>query len=288
MDNGFAIKVLLATILMVVIYSIFHAYRYKARNVKLQILSKHFKSSIQHRFYDTPTLKGEFEGREYWIKPGVGRQSSPPYLTIRMKHHVPFIMWVCKKGGLFSGLQQFGGVGGTGAQELIKTGDQLFDEQFRVYSNQVNQVKGYLEPREMRDTIRALFTHGFESILLDSQWIRFEKRNYDLEADLEISKVSSILQQLSSLPTGNELSGKDAHLPDSSTAARYNTNLLSLCSYSILFVFVGCFLLMGSTVSYLSSVSVTPKVFFAGLFGAGLLGFGVWVSWYCQKMKIGK
>lgn len=251
---------------------------------RLESFAKALNSKWRYVFFVVDggwNFRGTMEGRKFSITfPQTNLND-----IIEVEHSVPFMMWIYSVSnfpGWFDSMT-------SSKKELIKTGDPTFDDVLQVYSNQVEQVIEYLSNQTTRETILSLFSLGYHGLMFDikrAQLLKARKsftffQPFDeLSAD-NAKAITSVIKKLMSLPC------LESESLNAETVARYNADTVNFGSLSILFVIVGCFTLLISGIAILlGSFTFWRAFFFLG--GLGLLAFGIWIAWYCEKIKVGR
>jgi hypothetical protein len=87
----------------------------------------------------------------------------------------------------------------------VKTRDDSFDDNFLIFSNNSEQATICLRSQGKKDAVRELFSHGFDSLIIDGKMILTQKpyldKDYSVE-DLSSQKVKEVLDLLSKLTIG--------------------------------------------------------------------------------------
>ncbi|HPM43374.1 MAG TPA: hypothetical protein PLV52_06050 [Candidatus Omnitrophota bacterium] len=83
-------------------------------------------------------------------------------------------------------------------REVI-TGDESFDRQFLILSNDPTQAMVYFSNSAIKDTVKEVFGVGFHHILATGKQVTIQKTDYVLENDLDPAFITGILQKLTLL-----------------------------------------------------------------------------------------
>lgn len=137
-----------------------------------------------------PAFNGEYQGFKFSIVLIPAGKNTPPYLKFSFFKASSFKLSIYKE----SFLSKLGKK--IGVLREVKINDEVFDKEFVVTSNKLDQAAFYIHNSSIKDAVRELFTVGFELISINGKQILIQKPNYSLGRDLEPQNVISILQNL--------------------------------------------------------------------------------------------
>ena len=250
---------------------------YRNRSNKLQSLSQTLGTKTRHNFLTGGFVSdGIIQGRKFSIQLETGGGYGHP-LIIEVEHSVPFMVWIYKAHSLSGWADTIA----TGKKERIETEDIDFDRVLQVYSNQTEEVKKYLSNQMVRETILSVFQFGYDLLELDVKQIRLTKAHYNLKEDLNPDVLTTVVKKLLLLPAGETVS------LNLEAKARYSSNLLWLGNLNIVFAIVGGIMLMNTGFMIFMDKFTFWRGFFC-LVGMVVVGYSMWLAWYCEKIKVGK
>jgi len=147
------------------------------------------------RFSLLPSFSGQYQGLKFTINFITAGEHSPEKLRISLEKNSSFRLSIYEE----SALSQLGEK--LGIIREVRTGDELFDRRFLIFSNKEDRSRAYLNNTSVKETIKRLFNRGFTTFTVDGKRAVIQKPGY-VEADLEPSKVISALQDLTLLARG--------------------------------------------------------------------------------------
>lgn len=164
-------------------------------NRSLKKLAQYLNVSVPFfAFY--PSVKGEYQGTKFSLR--YYSLKSGTYLEIFFEKGAQFRLSVYKES-CFSRLGERLGV-----VREVKTGDESFDKEFLIFSNNNSMAVTYLISASVKGSIRELFNMGFGLLQIDGRKIFIRRNDYTgiPERALEPQGVVDILQKLSALTRG--------------------------------------------------------------------------------------
>lgn len=99
----------------------------------------------------------------------------PPLLFIERPRSLGFDLFLAENNKLTKTLAKLG------AYKSLPTGETTFDERFLVRAKDEAAAREYFQNPRHRETIEALFAHGFDQIHADSQLLRVGRDNYEAD-----------------------------------------------------------------------------------------------------------
>ncbi len=138
-----------------------------------------------------PSYKGDYKGLKFTVELVPQSKNTPSYLHIYLFKEHPFKLRISKESFL-TGLGKK-----LGLLREIKVGDEPFDNEFMLTTDNSDRAKSYLYNQALKNNIRELFWRGFNSVSINYRRILISKPNYNLETDLEPGKVMEIMGILS-------------------------------------------------------------------------------------------
>ena len=143
-----------------------------------------------------PSYKGVYQGLQFNIWLIQGGRNSPPYLRISLIKKATFKLSLYKESVLSDLGKKIGVV------REVKIHDEIFDKEFLIFSNKPDRAISYFSNSEIKNTARELFDLGFNSLIIDDKGLKIQKTNYNLNIDIEPSRMTSVIQKLSILARG--------------------------------------------------------------------------------------
>ncbi|MCM8832269.1 MAG: hypothetical protein NC918_08775, partial [Candidatus Omnitrophica bacterium] len=165
---------------------------YKKKRDALKKLSSFLNGTISKSFF-LPTFIGEYQGLKFLIELIEGHKNSSSYLKISLFKN-SFLKLSIYKESILTNLGKK-----IGLVHEVKTGDEIFDREFLIFSNNSTQAMLYLNNMDIKNAIKELFNNGFGAILINGKKILIQKPNYNLEKDLQQENLIGVLQKLNIL-----------------------------------------------------------------------------------------
>ncbi|TBR17867.1 hypothetical protein EPO66_01945 [bacterium] len=136
-------------------------------------------------FYSS--YKGEYKGLKVIVELIPRGKNSPSYLNIYLfKEHL-FKLRIYKENTLTDLGKKIG------LLKEIKVGDESFDNEFMLTTDNPDMAKSYLYNQNLKNNIRELFARGFTSVSINYRRILISKPNYNLETDLDPKNVMDVI-----------------------------------------------------------------------------------------------
>jgi hypothetical protein len=150
------------------------------------------------RWFGSASLSGVYQGLKFKIFSEPGGEDSPARITLSLFKNSNFTLTVYKESVLSEVGKKIGVV------HEIKTNDELFDKEFLIFSNNSHLAVNYLSNSTIKNTLRELFSMGFNLFKIDGETLSVRKYTCPktLDADLEPSFVIKNLERLSQLIRG--------------------------------------------------------------------------------------
>lgn len=164
-------------------------------NVKKQFKSlKNFLNGrVESRFFSLK-FKGDYKGMLFEIRQIAGGKNSPPKIRIKMRTHRPLSVKINKHSLIFSLGEKLGIL-----SKSVSTGDEEFDNMFRVSSSSGMNTVSFLSSAENRKIIQSIFNEGFNTFNLKAGHIEIMKPYQNIEDELRQDKIISVLERLHKL-----------------------------------------------------------------------------------------
>jgi len=162
----------------------------------LKKLAPHFAGSLAIYSLFLPALEGLYNGLKFYIHVSPKALESPGTLKFRLYIRSFVRLRILGRSLLVRA------VGKTGMFPEVKTGDPAFDAQFSVFASQAGIAASFLQHLEKRHALQQMFDYGFYMLVIDEHGLWAEKLNYDRNRDLELTRVSAVLEILRLLGTG--------------------------------------------------------------------------------------
>jgi len=162
------------------------------------ILAQQFGGSCS-KFFLGCSFKGEFQGLTIRITYQPPRKNTPAYLRISLEKRTRLKLRVYRESAISRLGEKMGLV------REVKTGDEQFDNDFLIFSNNKEQAEIYLSSFDKKNIVKELFKRGFDELIMDGKRLLVSKpysfKNDSVE-DLSILKVQEILDILFKLTSG--------------------------------------------------------------------------------------
>jgi Tfp pilus assembly protein PilF len=180
-----------AIVMSAFIIATFWQYRRLIRALKK--LSNYLPGSAA-KFY--PRYTGEYQGIKFSISLTPGGNNSPAHLNILFVKNFMFKLTLYKESA-FSKLGEK-----IGLVHETKINDEMFDNEFVIFSDKSPYVASYLINSNTKNAIRELFGFGYTALIINSKGILIQKPYYKLDIDLQPQNIMGALQRLSVLARG--------------------------------------------------------------------------------------
>ena len=275
---------------LVITYASWQMYTYSRRSRALRELIPQLGGHIHHSL-TVPRLVTEVDSYPVVILPGrrgLFSTTIPPipfYLTIDVRVGVPFLAGVeNRKADFSSGFDTWFAVYGKNHPRRITTGEERFDHQALISSQQTEMVTRYFRETKAQQAVATLFQLGFDPILLDSRRIRVQKPNYRLERDVTVTTMSQVVDQLTALADVSKTLGLTIS-PGSRSWTTHNIDWLVLSNFALAFVGVGAIILAIGINCVVQTDILNFMGWGIGMVGAISMGVGFWMSWVTAHQK---
>lgn len=186
-------------VLFPVFFVAFFTFIYFLKNKIYTARFKRLSNALHGSFYKfslIPTFKGEYQGLKFSIEVVGPTRGRPPYLKLFLNKKSSFKLHIYKKAFLRETVINLG------LLREFKTGDEAFEKEFLLSTNNANSAATYLNNPNTKATIKELFNRGFTLLVVNGETIFARKPDYDLNLDLEPNNITAYLKSLSSLAQG--------------------------------------------------------------------------------------
>lgn len=162
----------------------------------LKKLAPHFQGSLAPYSLFIPALSGQYKGLSFYIHISPKSLEYSGALVLRLHARSFATMRVYRRSFAARAASK------TRLFQTVKTGDPAFDAELLVFASQSEIVKSVLGHPEMRNALRQLFDYGFHVFVADKRSLWVEKLKYDRKSDLDLARVSAVLDLLKLFSTG--------------------------------------------------------------------------------------